>query len=142
MIVFQLACAQGHEFETWFRDGATYDREARARRIECPHCGDTKVIKAPMAPHVAKRSARREVAEMRAREVAKKYVQAAEKVREHVEANCDYVGPEFAEEARRIHYGETEKRGIYGEATDGEANELSDEGIEYHRVPWAQRKTH
>ena len=63
-------------------------------------------------------------------------------MREHVEANCDYVGPEFAEEARRIHYGETEKRGIYGEATDGEANELSDEGIEYHRVPWAQRKTH
>jgi hypothetical protein len=142
MIVYQLACSQGHEFEAWFRDGATYDREARARRIECPHCADTKVTKAPMAPHVAKRSARRKVAETHAREVAQKYVQAAETVREHVEANCDYVGPEFAEEARRIHYGETEKRGIYGEATDGEASELNEEGIDYQRIPWTQRKTH
>ena len=63
-------------------------------------------------------------------------------MREHVEANCDYVGLEFAEEARRIHYGETEKRGIYGEATDGEASELNEEGIDYQRIPWIQRKTH
>jgi hypothetical protein len=62
-----------------------------------------------------------------------------EALKQHVEANCDYVGPKFAEEARKIHYGETEKRGIYGEATEEEASALADEGIEVQSLPWPQR---
>ena len=58
-----------------------------------------------------------------------------QEMRQHVEANCDYVGPRFAEEARRIHRGEADARGIYGEATDTESQELADEGIEVARIP-------
>ena len=61
------------------------------------------------------------------------------KMRKHVEDNCDYVGKEFAEEARKIHYGEVEQRDIYGEATQAEAKELQEEGVDFTSVPWAQQ---
>jgi hypothetical protein len=61
-------------------------------------------------------------------------------LRAHVEKNCDYVGPSFAEEARKIHYGETEKRNIYGEASSKEAESLKDEGVEFGRIPWLPRE--
>jgi hypothetical protein len=54
----------------------------------------------------------------------------------HVEKNCDYVGDRFADEARKIHYGETEKRNIYGESSDDQARELAEEGVEFQRIPW------
>lgn len=66
-------------------------------------------------------------------------VKALRELRAKVEADCDYVGPEFAEEARRIHYGETEARGIYGETTDEEAEALDEEGIDFARIPWVPR---
>jgi hypothetical protein len=129
MINFSLRCADGHEFEGWFRDGATYDKQAKSGKVSCPDCGSTKVEKAPMAPRLAKSSSKPEMslAEMRKALLA---------LRKHVEANCDYVGPRFAEEARKIHYGEVERRSIYGESTLDEAKELSEEGIAFGRVPW------
>jgi hypothetical protein len=66
-------------------------------------------------------------------------VKALRELRSKVEANCDYVGPAFAEEARRIHYGETEPRGIYGETSDEEAEALDEEGIEFAKIPWVPR---
>lgn len=57
-------------------------------------------------------------------------------LRRQVESHCDYVGPQFAEEARKIHYGEIDPHAIYGEATDSESRELAEEGIEFGRVPW------
>ena len=60
-------------------------------------------------------------------------------LRRKVESECDYVGPSFAEEARKIHYGESEKRGIYGEATDEQTKSLADEGIDVARIPWVPR---
>lgn len=89
-----------------------------------------------MAPAVSK-SARRSdgAAEVRATEVAEQILQAVTKIRNKVEADCDYVGDQFAEEARRIHYGEADERGIYGEATIEEAMELDDEGIEIMALP-------
>jgi hypothetical protein len=57
-------------------------------------------------------------------------------MRRRIETHCDYVGGHFAEEARRIHYGETEPRGIYGEANDTESRELADEGISFGQIPW------
>jgi hypothetical protein len=63
-----------------------------------------------------------------------------EEMRRHIESNCDYVGKDFAEEARKIHYGETDPRGIYGETSDTEAKALEDEGIEVARVPWLPRE--
>ena len=140
MIVYQLTCEDGHEFESWFRDAATFDRHARAGKVDCPTCGSTRVAKAPMAPRPMKNSPSREAATVRAREVAQEFRKAVETVRAHVEKNCDYVGPRFPEEARRIHYGETEERGIYGEASDAAAAELAEEGISVARIPWPDRK--
>jgi hypothetical protein len=73
-----------------------------------------------------------------AKEMAEMKRQLTE-LRAKVEANCDYVGGKFAEEARRIHHGEVERRDIYGEATDDEARELHEEGVEFARIPWLPR---
>ncbi len=144
MIVYQLLCGNKHEFEAWFLDSATYAEQAKGGDVVCPFCGDTKVSKAIMAPRIApKRSGpsdsvvRRD--ETRAREVAERILEAVGEIRQHVEANCDNVGDEFAVEARRIHYGETKARGIYGRASDDEAEALDEEGIEFYRLPQVRR---
>ena len=127
MILYDLRCGQDHGFEGWFRDSKAYDGQRRAGRVVCPVCGDKKVRKAPMAPRVAKSRASGSEAEA---------LTTLRQMRRQVEANCDYVGERFAEEARKIHYGETEKRGIYGEASESASKELADEGIEVGRIPW------
>ncbi len=131
MILFTLRCAHGHEFEGWFRDGDGFEAQHRAGEIACPHCGDTEVEKAVMAPRLGRsreaKSPAVAVAEMR---------KTLREMRRQIETNCDYVGDRFAEEARRIHYGETDPRGIYGEASKEELRELADEGISFGQIPW------
>jgi hypothetical protein len=129
MIRFSLRCASEHEFEAWFRNGEGYDAQQKAGEIACPECGDTHVEKAPMAPSIgrSRESAPISPAQLRS---------ALIDLRRQVENHCDYVGPQFAEEARRIHYGESDQRGIYGEATADESRELADEGIKFGRIPW------
>jgi hypothetical protein len=130
MIRFALRCSAGHEFEGWFRSGAAFEAQQEAKEISCPACGDTGVEKALMAPSIARpREARPPIspAQLRA---------ALIELRRQVETHCDYVGGNFAEEARRIHYGESEPHGIYGEATLEESRELYEEGIEFGRIPW------
>ena len=73
------------------------------------------------------------------REAVAEVMRQLTEVRRSVEKNCDYVGDRFAEEARRIHYGETDPRGIYGEASDDEVAELHEEGVTFHRIPWIPR---
>ncbi len=145
MIVYQLRCSNGHEFEAWFRDGATYETQAKEGDVACPLCGDVHVCKALMAPNISPSRNRQPVspddrAERRAHEVAEKILEAVGNIRSHVEKNFDDVGDQFADEAKRIHYGEAEERGIYGEASDTEAEELDDEGIEFYRLPNAGRR--
>lgn len=146
MISYQLKCSSGHEFEAWFPNSGSYDDQRAAGDLDCPLCGDPEVMKAPMAPAVASRKESTHVTsearthEARAEEVARKIVDAAYKLREHVEQNCDNVGTEFAEEARRIHYGEAEERGIYGEASSEETKSLDDEGIDVYRLPALPRR--
>ena len=140
MIKYQLKCDAGHEFEGWFRDSADYDNQAQRHLVECPVCGSSNVRKALMAPAVARSGALKKGSDTEARraKVAQDLAQAAQKARDYVEKNFDYVGGRFPEEARRIHYGETEDRNIYGEATGGEVKELLDEGVSVAPVPEAQ----
>lgn len=140
MILYQLTCSNSHLFEAWFRDGATYDGQSVAGDIDCPYCGDNHVSKVPMAPHVASGKTQEDNGQARAQEVAEKILEAVDQIRGEVEKKCDYVGDQFAEEARRIHYGETEAHDIYGEATLEESNELDEEGIEHRRIPGVPRK--
>ena len=142
MIKYTVRCGKGHDFEGWFKDGATYDAQSAAGDIQCPRCGDTRIVKAPMAPRIARTSSISEKsAETRAREVAREIVEAAARFRQEVESKFDYVGDGFAEEARRIHYGETDERGIYGETTPEEAVELDEEGIEVFPLPTVRRNS-
>jgi hypothetical protein len=152
MIHYDLHCSQGHTFDGWFKDSAAFERLAKRGLVECPHCGDAQVERALMRPAVAKRGAAPPVpmpapaqkpmqppaavaggpmpAHMRA---------MLQHMRAEVEKHCDYVGPQFAEEARKIHRGESDKRGIYGEASPEQADALADEGIEVARIPWVPR---
>lgn len=136
MINFTLKCAQGHVFEAWFRSGETYEAQAAAGEVACPSCGDKAIEKAPMAPRLVK--SRGDGAERTALALAEMR-QALGELRRHVEEKCDYVGPQFPEEARRMHYGETEVRPIYGEASKQEAEELREEGIEVASIPWIEQ---
>lgn len=143
MIVFDLKCRKDHVFEGWFADSATFQAQADAGEVACPVCGDTRVAKALMAPNVATRSSAAKGAEtaaskplaMAQNEQAAQMYAMMRAVKEHVEKTFEHVGPRFAEEARKIHYGETDKRGIYGQATRDEAAELKDEGIEFGELP-------
>ncbi|BAE50413.1 DUF1178 family protein [Paramagnetospirillum magneticum] len=132
MILFELRCSGEHHFEAWFKDGATYDGQAAAGEISCPVCGDTRIDKAPMAPRLAKARGSALDAQAAAGELRKMLVDLKHKV----QANCDYVGDKFPDEARKIHYGDAEARPIYGEATPAEATELEEEGVSVARIPW------
>ncbi|MSO65405.1 MAG: DUF1178 family protein [Alphaproteobacteria bacterium] len=146
MIVFDLKCRNGHAFEAWFANGAAYDKQAKNGTVVCPACGNTKVTKAPMAPNVVTRKEvpRRApgspaMATKGEYEKAVEVARAMNELRAQVEKNCTYVGEQFAEEARKIHYGETDQKNIYGRTTPAEAKELREEGIEFGVLPWPAR---
>ena len=135
MIKYQLLCDDDHEFEGWFRDSADFDRQSEEGLIECPVCGSEVVRKAVMAPAIGRKAGRSDrLAELR-RDVAV----AAERAREFVEQNFDYVGDKFPEEARKIHYGETKERSIYGEATGKDVRDLITEGVQVAPLPGGKK---
>ena len=154
MIRYALACDQAHEFESWFPSSAAYDAQRERGLVGCPVCGSEKVEKQIMAPRVARRdkdalptsnlpvpapatvpepSPPHPMALLAEKERELRAMLKA--VREHVEKTSEHVGDRFPEEARKIHYGETEHRSIYGEASPIEARELLEEGIEIHPLP-------
>lgn len=149
MIVFDIQCSNDHVFESWFADSESYEKQAAKGIVECPVCGSNKVKKAPMAPNISTGASPGRQDEgkqpapapdtLSAKEQTARYMTMLVKMRRHVEANCDYVGGKFAEEARRIHYGETEKHNIYGEASSEETQALREEGIEFGAIPWPRR---
>jgi hypothetical protein len=148
MIRYALVCNKGHDFESWFQDSAAYDKQIKRKLIACPHCGSAKVEKAIMAPRLAGSRKREMTAEPPAAAPAPEKAPVAmispqekelrsklKELREHLTKNADHVGPKFPEEARKMHYGETKHRSIYGEASPDEAKALAEEGIEFHPLP-------
>jgi hypothetical protein len=163
MIRYALSCDQGHAFESWFANSAAYDKQAKRALVSCPVCGSVKVEKAIMAPSLAANRAgtadprptptpanptpppplqptpmppippKTPVAMMSSAERELRH--KLKELRDHITKNAHYVGPSFPEEARKIHYGETEHRSIYGEASPEEAKQLHEEGIEFHPLP-------
>jgi hypothetical protein len=157
MIRYALNCDQGHEFESWFQNSAAYDKQAKRALVTCPVCGSAKVEKAMMAPRLANS----DIAEPRPSPAnpapplqpapmppippknpvammlppERELRQKLKELRDHITKNASYVGTSFPEEARKIQYGETEQRSIYGEASADDARELHEEGIEFHPLP-------
>ena len=154
MIRYALICDKGHEFESWFADSAAYDKQVKRKLVSCPACGSANVEKAIMAPRLAgskKQASAMEVSSVPAEAptpaqdtpapVAMMSPQEREfraklkELRDHLTQNADDVGAKFPEEARKMHYGETEHRSIYGVASPEEAKDLAEEGIEFHPLP-------
>ncbi|MBI3701204.1 MAG: DUF1178 family protein [Afipia sp.] len=148
MIRYTLHCERGHEFESWFQSSSAYDAQAKRGLVTCAHCDSTKVEKAIMAPRVAskrKSKAADVPAAAPAPELApsqfvmspqeRELVTKLRELRDHVVKNADNVGKKFPEEARKMHYGESENRAIYGEATSEEAKALIEEGVEVAPLP-------
>jgi hypothetical protein len=135
MIRYSLFCDSGHSFEAWFASSDAFEKQKTQGSVTCPMCGSSEVDKALMAPNVAT-SRRKESVRLAANlPDRQEMVATLRKLRQHMTENAEYVGPKFAEEARKIHYNETEKRGIYGEASSEEASALAEEGIEFHPLP-------
>ena len=154
MIKYALVCGKGHEFESWFADSAAYDKQVKKKLVTCPVCDSSKVEKAIMAPRVStsrRKSAATIEAPMEASAPAapmhapapvammspqeQEFRSKLKELRDHLVKNADNVGASFPEEARKMHYGETEHRSIYGEASPEEAEKMLDEGIEFHPIP-------
>jgi len=169
MIKYELKCTAEHRFEAWFKDSTSYEAQAANGEVECPFCGDRAITRAPMAPNVVTHKstdrsrettsdranahgadanlseiedqAQKLAHDDRSREIAEQIMKAVDKVREHIEDTFDYVGDEFADEARAIQTGDAEERPIYGEASDEEAAELEEEGIEFERLSFPSRSS-
>ena len=159
MIRYALNCERGHVFESWFQNSAAYDKQVKRALVACPVCGSAKVEKAIMAPRVAAGSDDEIVAPPAPAPAAaapspavpppaakpapvammsppeRELRQKLKEIRDHIVKNASYVGTRFPEEARKIHYGETEHRSIYGEASPEDAKALHEEGIEFHPLP-------
>jgi hypothetical protein len=137
MIKYKLTCGSGCAFEGWFRSSEDFDAQAGEGRLECPYCASTKIERAIMAPSLLRGGAPASDRASRMAEIREAMADAARRARDYVEKNFDYVGERFPEEARRIHYGETKHRDIYGEATGAEVKELVDEGVAIAPLPSA-----
>lgn len=158
MIRYTLICESDHEFDGWFRSSDDFDAQAKRGLVQCAICGSIKVERGLMAPNVVTSRSRASVIEhveapasaaaepvspaAVAQEVVavpdprqKAIIEALTELKRQVIASSDNVGDKFAEEARKIHYGEAPERGIYGHATGDEALALIEEGIEVHALP-------
>jgi hypothetical protein len=141
MIKYALACEQAHEFESWFPSSDAFETQRKRGFVTCPFCNSAKVEKQIMAPSVA-RTDKAPIAKapepqpMAVLSDRERELRAALRaLREHVMKNAENVGKDFVEEARKMHFGETEERSIYGEADLTEAQALLEEGIDVLPLP-------
>ncbi|CAN5310519.1 DUF1178 family protein [soil metagenome] len=134
MIKYALACDHDHEFEGWFGSSSDYDDQAARGLVDCPVCGSKGVRKQIMSPAISGTKARGAAPEPSA-QMREMMMTAASEVRRQVEDNFDYVGDRFAKEARDIHEGRSEDRGIYGEATPTEVKALVEDGVKVAALP-------
>jgi hypothetical protein len=139
MIKYALACDHDHAFEGWFGSSSDYDDQAARGLLECPLCASKAVRKQIMAPAVAGTKAQQAAPEPTA-QMREMMMTAMGEVRRQVEENFDYVGDRFAKEARDIHDGKSEDRGIYGEATPKEVKALIEDGVQVAPLPPAAPK--
>lgn len=137
MIKYVLKCATAHEFEAWFPSISEYDSQKEKGFVSCPYCGTHDVEKAIMAPSVKKPNPAAPINATLGNEnlVPPELQKMFKGWRDHISKNYDYVGDKFADEARAIHDGDSDKRPIYGETTPAQARELIEEGVPIAPLP-------
>ncbi|MGX5666930.1 DUF1178 family protein [Rhizobium daejeonense] len=135
MIRYSLICENAHDFEGWFSESADFDRQKASGFLACPVCGSLDISKVLMAPSVSTARHKEKIGALAVNEAQKEVVAKLKEVITSIRANSEDVGERFPEEARKIHYGETEARGIVGQASPSEVKSLIDEGIEIAPLP-------
>ncbi|MDB6179320.1 DUF1178 family protein [Paracoccus sp. Z330] len=141
MIRYDLRCENNHEFDGWFRSSDGFEKMLAAGQISCAQCGSTRIAKALMAPSVGKERKKQPTAATPDLSKTDTPAEAAlEKLRQHIEANSDYVGNKFVDEARAIHEGRSPSRAIHGEAGAADARKLLDEGVPVAPLPFIPRQ--
>ncbi|GGF44213.1 hypothetical protein SAMN05216376_105251 [Mameliella alba] len=136
MIQYSLKCADGHQFDSWFQSASAFDKLQAAGHVACAVCGSEKVEKALMAPRVGHGDKPEPAPEKPLSKPANPAEQALAALKAHVEANSDYVGTRFAQEARAMHAGDAPERPIWGEAKGHEAKALIEDGIKVAPLPF------
>jgi len=133
MIRYALLCEHEHDFEGWFAASADFDDQQARGLVQCPVCGSAAVRKAIMAPAVS--GTKKRDADPGPAQTQAMMMEAMGRIRRHVEENFDDMGDAFASEARAIHEGRSEDRGIYGQATPAEVRELVEDGVPIAPLP-------
>ncbi len=134
MIRYDLVCENEHFFESWFKDSKSYQKQLEANEIACPKCNNSNISKSLMAPGIPKKTNTKN-GNVIANSSSSSINNAIRKIRDEIKKNSEYVGDQFPEEARKIHYNEAEMRSIYGKASKKEITELVDEGIDIIQIP-------
>jgi len=135
VIVFNLICSEcEYQFEGWFDNTASFNSQKKNKAINCPNCESTNIKKTLVAPNIGKKSNSKKIKNK------KTLASNINKIKKIVEENFDYVGDKFTEEAKKIKYGETIDRPIYGEATIEQTKELLDEDISVTPLPFQSNK--
>ena len=136
MIRYNLICNNDHNFESWFKDSTSCDDQIKSKNVLCPECNSNLVTKALMSPGIPKKgSNNNQENTILSNGRNNNLNDAIRKIRDEIKKNSEYVGKEFPEEARKIHYNESEERSIYGEATAKDIKELHEEGIDIIHIP-------
>lgn len=135
MINFTLACEAGHEFEGWFSSSQDFAEQRARKLVTCPICGSLKVEKSLMAPSVSTSKTKDKINVAKVDKTRQALFAEMKQMRDKITANAEDVGERFPEEARKIHYGESEERGIYGEASVEDVKDLVDEGVKIAPLP-------
>ena len=136
MIVFNLICKNcDYSFEGWFESSNEFTKQKKRKLVSCPTCDSTSISKALMTPNLNKKTNSKEQI------IKKSMATNIKKIKKIVEKNFDYVGDKFTEEAKKIKYGESKDRSIYGEATLEQTKELIEEDIDVMPLPFSSKKT-
>ncbi|HEY9234312.1 MAG TPA: DUF1178 family protein [Phenylobacterium sp.] len=138
MIRYALVCDEAHEFEGWFGSSDDFEDQSARGLVACPVCDSHAVRKQIMAPSVS--GTKKSTATDLPPQMRSMVMEAMSRVRSHVEENFDYVGDAFADEARAIHEGRSEDRGIYGEASPKDIRKLTEDGVPIAALPPAPPK--
>ena len=137
MIRFSLKCSQDHNFESWFQSSEAYENLANSGMLTCIDCGDSHIVKSLMTPKLSTKKTKIKNSLTTPLNDKEK---ALAKLKAEVEKNSDYVGMNFANEARAMHDGEQPTRSIYGEARPEEAKALIEEGIQVAPLPFMPKR--
>jgi hypothetical protein len=135
VVRYSLQCENDHAFEGWFASSADFDKQLSAGYVACPHCNSQTVAKLLMAPNVTTGRQKDGVKQMVMDNTRREMIAKMKEVVAEIRSNSEDVGEKFPEEARKIHYGETEARGIIGQASHDEAAALVEEGIQIAALP-------